>query len=135
MTDESGHGPGEPFDLAGRVVGLDRTTGQARSLDGTRGPVRLDGYTFGAPLMTESAPHGGEMHPDGDELLYLISGRASVWFDEDDGERTVPMQPGQAIVVPRGIWHKVIVHEPCHLVHLTPGPGDGHRPLPDQTAM
>ncbi|MGB5510074.1 MAG: hypothetical protein WBM87_00025 [Woeseiaceae bacterium] len=30
--------------------------------------------------MAENSPHGGEMHPDGDEVLYLISGRANVVF-------------------------------------------------------
>jgi mannose-6-phosphate isomerase-like protein (cupin superfamily) len=130
MSDDEHDIPaGEPFDLTGRVVGLERVSGRARPLDGTQGPVRLDGFTFGAPHMSESAPHGGEMHSDADELLYLVSGKVQVWFDEEDGERTVDVEPGQAIVVPRGIWHKVIIQEPSHLVHLTPGPGGGHRPL------
>jgi mannose-6-phosphate isomerase-like protein (cupin superfamily) len=130
MTDDD-HAipPGEPFDLTDRVVGLERVTGRARPLDGTKGPVRLDGFTFGAPHMDESAPHGGEMHPDADELLYLVAGRVQVWFDYDDGARTVDVKPGEAVVVPRGVWHKVLIEEPSHLVHLTPGPGGGHRPL------
>jgi mannose-6-phosphate isomerase-like protein (cupin superfamily) len=132
MADEDGVIPaGEPFDLAGRVVGLERDSGRARPLDGSKGPVRLDGFTFGAPVMAESAPHNGEMHPDADELLYLVAGRVRVWFEYDDGDRTVEVQPGQAIVVPRGVWHKVLVDEPSHLVHLTPGPGSAHRPLPE----
>src|SRR4051794_4556444 len=123
MADELDIAAGEPFDLAGRVVGLERTTGQARALDGGHGPVRIDGYTFGAPVMSTSAPHNGEMHPDADELLYLISGRVKVWLEYEDGERTVDVAPGQAVVVPRGIWHKVLIEEPSHLIHVTPGPG------------
>jgi quercetin dioxygenase-like cupin family protein len=75
------------------------------------------------------------MHPDGDELLYLISGRIDVIL-EDGGDveivgvqRVEALQPGDAIVVPRGVWHRVDVREPSHLVHVTPGPGGGHRPL------
>ena len=34
----------------------------------------VDGMTFGVASMSENSPHGGEMHPDGDEVLYLISG-------------------------------------------------------------
>jgi hypothetical protein len=41
-------------------------------------PVPVDGVTFGVSAMSENSPHGGEMHPDGDEVLYLISGRARV---------------------------------------------------------
>ena len=130
MTDPSEIPAAQPFDLTGLVVGLERSTGRARPLDGSQGPVRLDGYTFGAPVMTENPPHGGEMHPDADELLYLVSGRVQVHLEFDDGDHLVDVEPGQAVIVPRGIWHKVLVQEPSHLVHVTPGPGDGHRPLP-----
>jgi mannose-6-phosphate isomerase-like protein (cupin superfamily) len=130
MTDTQQIPAAQPFDLTGRVVGLERATGQARALDASHGPVRLDGYTFGAPLMTEDAPHDGEMHPDADELLDLVSGRVEVHLELDEGDRTVDVGPGQAIIVPRGVWHRVHICEPSHLVHLTPGPGGGHRPLP-----
>jgi quercetin dioxygenase-like cupin family protein len=75
------------------------------------------------------------MHPDGDELLYLISGRVEVILEDGGDVETVgeqrveALQPGDAIVVPRGVWHRVDVREPSHLVHVTPGPGGGHRPL------
>ena len=37
-------------------------------------PERIDGMTVGIVTMAHDAPHGGEVHPDGDEILYLISG-------------------------------------------------------------
>ena len=98
-------------------------------------PLRIDGFTVGAPKMTTNPPHRGEMHPDGDELLYLVSGRVEVIIEEGGTETTVGVEnvatltAGQAILVPRGAWHRVNVCEPSHLVHITPGPGDGHRPL------
>ncbi len=85
--------------------------------------------------MTENAPHRGELHPDGDELLYLISGRVDVILEVGGGEATAgeehieALHPGEAIVVPRGVWHRVDIREPSHLVHITPGPGSGHRSL------
>ena len=45
-------------------------------------PVRADGMTVGIIDMTTDAPHNGEMHPDGDELLYVISGSVEVTSDE-----------------------------------------------------
>ena len=122
------------FDLNNHVATLLRD-GTSDVVDATRGPVRVDGMTVGAPHVTENAPHRGEMHPDGDELLYLVTGRIEVII-EDDGtqevvgtERVVSMQPGDALVVPKGLWHRIDVLEPSHLVHVTPGPGSGHRPL------
>ena len=121
---------GEPFDLSDAVVGLERATGRARLMTrGDHGPPRIDGYTVGAPFMTQNAPHNGEMHPDADELLYLISGRIEVLLELDDGDRSVEVEPGQALVVRRGVWHRVLLQEPSRLVHVTPGPGGDHRPL------
>jgi mannose-6-phosphate isomerase-like protein (cupin superfamily) len=92
-------------------------------------PARVDGFVVGALTMTRDAPHGGEMHPDGDELLLLFSGRVSVALEEETGEREVELAPGQGFIVPRGVWHRVRIHEPSQLVHVTPGPGGMHRPL------
>jgi mannose-6-phosphate isomerase-like protein (cupin superfamily) len=92
-------------------------------------PTRIDGYTIGAPQLTRNAPHNGEMHPDGDELLFLISGRVTVLLEEASGERSISMSAGEALVVPRGMWHRINLEEPSQLLHITPGPGGHHRPL------
>jgi mannose-6-phosphate isomerase-like protein (cupin superfamily) len=121
---------GEPFELSQEVVGLERATGKAWFMRrSTPGPARIDGYTVGAPLVRGDPPHDGEMHPDADELLYLFSGRVRVRLELDDGERNVPLEQGQALVVPRGVWHRIFLQEPGQLLHVTPGPGGHHRPL------
>jgi mannose-6-phosphate isomerase-like protein (cupin superfamily) len=74
------------------------------------------------------------MHPDGDELLYLISGAVSVVLELSDATKTLEVGPGQAVIVPKGVWHRVLIHEPSQLVHLTPGPGGEHRPLDEGAA-
>jgi mannose-6-phosphate isomerase-like protein (cupin superfamily) len=91
-------------------------------------PPRIDGYTVGAPMITRDAPHGGELHPDGDELLYLVSGRLDVVLDENGGETIVELKPGDAFIVPKGVWHRVVMREPSQLIHITPGPGGQWRP-------
>ena len=37
-------------------------------------PERIDGVTIGFVSVTRNVPHNGEVHPDGDEILYVISG-------------------------------------------------------------
>ena len=120
--------------MGGRVVALLRD-GASDVQVSSGPPVRVDGHTVGVAAMDRSPPHRGEMHPDGDEFLYLISGTARVVVeeggtqDEVGVETVVPLAAGHAFVVPRGIWHRVEIDGPVELVHVTPGPGDGHRPL------
>jgi hypothetical protein len=123
--------PGTPFDLSKETVGLERSTGTAWFVDWQSGPPpRIDGYTVGAPMLVTEPPHEGEMHPDADELLYLVCGRVRVRLELDSGARDVELGADQAIVVPRGVWHRIFIEEPGRLVHITPGPGGEHRPLP-----
>ena len=122
---------GVPFDPSTQTVGLVRTTGEARFVAPTNGPPhRIDGYSVGAPIITRDPPHAGELHPDGDELLFVVSGRFNVTLELDAGHRDIEMRAGDALVVPCGVWHLVAVQEPGQLVHITPGPGGDHRPLP-----
>ena len=90
-------------------------------------PERIDGLTVGIIHMTQNPPHGGEMHPDGDELLYVISGRVNVIGDSDP--EPLRLAPGDACIVPKGEWHRVDIQEPTTLLHITPGPGHEHRPI------
>ena len=97
-------------------------------------PRRIDGYTIGAvPNIEGPGPHGGEVHPDGDEFLYLVSGAMELILDDGDEravgtETKVLLRSGDAYVVPRGAWHRLEAVEPSYLVHVTPGPNGGHRP-------
>jgi len=124
-----------PFDLSQVVVGFLRD-GTTHLIPNTPGPpARVNGFTVGAPVMTRNAPHGGEMHPDGDEVLFLISGHVSVVLEEGGSERVLALHPGQAVVVPRGVWHRVVLKEQSQILHITPGPGGEHRPLPPGAAV
>jgi len=97
-------------------------------------PRRIDGYTIGAiPNIDGPGPHGGEVHPDGDEFLYVVSGTMELILDDGDEravgvETKVLLRAGEAYVVPRGVWHRLEPVEPSYLVHVTPGPNGGYRP-------
>lgn len=118
-----------PFDLSQAAIGLLRD-GSATLIPQTPGPPpRIDGLLIGAPVMTRNSPHGGEMHPDGDEVLYLITGHVDLVLEEGGSERALEIRPGQGVVVPKGVWHRVLLREPSQLLHVTPGPGGECRPV------
>jgi mannose-6-phosphate isomerase-like protein (cupin superfamily) len=127
---------GQLIELNTQVVGVTRATRRAVLVEQEPGrpPQRLDGVTIGAPLVTGDAPHDGEVHPDGDELLYLISGAMSLRLEYPDGDIEVELHAGQAVVVPQGVWHKLSVREPGQLLHITPGPNGSARPLLAESA-
>lgn len=115
-------------DLSGAVIGIDRELNAGvQALSGHDPDEEVDGMTLGVARMSESAPHGGERHPDGDEILYIIEGRARVVFT-DDPLPDVELEAGDTAIVPRGLWHRVEILEPCHLVYMTPGKGNEVRP-------
>lgn len=91
-------------------------------------PVPIDGVTFGVATMTENSPHGGEVHPDGDEILFLISGHINVVFLADPVD-DIEVKPGSGLLVPKGMWHRVDIIEPSPIVYLTPGPNNEFRPV------
>jgi mannose-6-phosphate isomerase-like protein (cupin superfamily) len=126
--------PGRRIDLTREVVGFDRADGRARLVEQVAGrpPQRIDGFTIGAPQIAGDPPHDGEMHPDGDELLFLVEGEVTVTLELADGNTQVDLGAGDAIVVPRGVWHQITSLAPARLVHITPGPNGDARPLRTQ---
>jgi mannose-6-phosphate isomerase-like protein (cupin superfamily) len=126
---------GRRIDLTREVVGVDRADGRARLVEQVAGrpPQRIEGFTVGAPHLDGGPPpHDGEMHPDGDELLFLVSGAITVTLELADGNTDVDLRAGDALVVPQGVWHQIAVVEPGQLIHITPGPSGEARLLPTE---
>jgi len=67
-----------------------------------------------------------EMHPQGDELLIALSGSLAVEFREAGAGRKAMLPPRSAIVVPAGVWHRLIVNERSLLIAITPRQGTAH---------
>ena len=95
-------------------------------------PERIDGMTVGVVTVLQGdapPPHKGEVHPDGDEIVYVISGRLRV-TGESEPTAAIEIAPGEACIITRGEWHRVTVLEfPAQFVHITPGPHGDYRPL------
>ncbi|MEM9620287.1 MAG: cupin domain-containing protein [Pseudomonadota bacterium] len=90
-------------------------------------PQRISGLTLGVVDMAQPPPHGGEMHPDGDEVLYVVSGRIRLIYDNAP-DLPMVLAAGDACIIPAGEWHRLEVLEPARLIHVTPGPGGDARP-------
>lgn len=69
-----------------------------------------------------------EMHPDGDEIVLLLSGAATMHLEGDHGTRIVELAARSYVVVPTNTWHTVDVHEPGDILVITWGAGTQHRP-------
>ncbi len=116
------------FHPAEHAVGVNRQLEASLVAEQPDPPEPVDGITFGVATMTGNAPHAGERHPDGDEILYLICGRASVVLLDGDAD-TIELQPGDGLIVPKGVWHRVDILERSQIVYVTPGPNNQFRPL------
>jgi mannose-6-phosphate isomerase-like protein (cupin superfamily) len=67
------------------------------------------------------------MHPDGDEMLFLLSGSIDVVLDHGQEEEVITLTEGRMCIVPRNVWHRQLVRETGDLLFATPGPSTEHR--------
>jgi uncharacterized glyoxalase superfamily protein PhnB len=70
-----------------------------------------------------------EIHPAGEEVVYLLSGSMDLILDGPAGQQVVGLRGRSAGVVPQNTWHRAIVHEPGDALFVTPGAGTRNRPV------
>lgn len=69
-----------------------------------------------------------EMHPNGDEIVCLISGQVTFVLENGAGsEEVVLKDAGAFLVVPRGTWHTARTSTPTRLLFITAGEATQHR--------
>lgn len=59
-----------------------------------------------------------EVHPEADEVVFLVSGAVDVVLEEHGVERVIALEAGQATVVPRGVWHRLVMRRPGRLLFI-----------------
>ncbi|MDR7270762.1 mannose-6-phosphate isomerase-like protein (cupin superfamily) [Pelomonas saccharophila] len=70
-----------------------------------------------------------EMHPHGEEFVYLLDGDIQFLMQPAEGELTSQRITGRgAVVVPRGVWHTAKVYRPSRMFFITLGAGTRHQP-------
>jgi mannose-6-phosphate isomerase-like protein (cupin superfamily) len=134
MTRRTARRRTEPvFDLAEFFVHLEDGPAATRLAEGedlferVEADARLRGGRL-VGLNRARAPgdlHPGEWerHPAGDELLVLLRGSVDLVLEGPGGERVVALRTGDAVVVPRGTWHRFARRGPCDLLFVVRGEG------------
>ena len=82
------------------------------------GHVLIQKFSFAEPWPT------WEVHPEGDEFVYLLEGDTDFLLRIGGEDRVVRVsKPGSYVVVPRGTWHTARPHAPTTMLFVTPGEG------------
>jgi homogentisate 1,2-dioxygenase len=118
----------ERIDTSRHCIAISRDLRMAPVANRRGPPLHPDGLCVGIADMTRDPPHAGERHPDGDEFIYILSGRVAVTVDSAPNA-SLELRQGDACIIPKGEWHRVHLLEPTRLLHITPGPNGDHRQL------
>lgn len=89
-----------------------------RDFSGFKGHTLVMTSAFDEPWPT------WEIHPHGDEFVYLLEGDTDFILHTTDGDITVRVsEPGSYVLVPKNTWHTARPHAPTRLLFVTPGEG------------
>jgi mannose-6-phosphate isomerase-like protein (cupin superfamily) len=64
-----------------------------------------------------------------DAVYLLLSGAVDIMLDENGVERSFSLRPNNACIVPKAVWHRVIVQKPANLLAITRSAGKQQRPV------
>lgn len=84
----------------------------------TLAPFR-DGNLFSARFSGDGA---WERHPNGDELVQVIDGAATLHLIAADGPQSFALKAGMLVIVPQGAWHRFAAPDGVTLMTATPKP-------------
>lgn len=76
--------------------------------------------SIGACCITGESPVW-EMHPDTDEMFYVLEGELEIVLLLESGESKVTIKSGSVFVVPQSIWHKPMAPNGVKFMFFTPG--------------
>lgn len=91
------------------------------------GHVLIQRFAFSEPWET------WEVHPEGDEFVYLLDGDTDFLLRQNGEEHCVRVrEPGTYVLVPQGAWHTARPHAPTTMLFVTPGAGTLNAETPPQ---
>jgi mannose-6-phosphate isomerase-like protein (cupin superfamily) len=104
--------------LRGRTPQTTEVDRKASGGFATLAPFR-DGNIYSAKFAGDGA---WERHPNGDELVQIVEGSATLHVMTDDGPKSYAVSAGMMVIVPQGTWHRFHSPEGVGLVTATPKP-------------
>ena|SRR5436190_972974 len=71
-------------------------------------------------LVKFQGPFTWHHHESEDELFMVVKGRFRMEYRDDDGEKSVWIEEGELIVVPRGFEHRPVADDECEVLLFEP---------------
>lgn len=113
-------------DVTAELAGLTMLRGRSADTPADRvkaafavlAPYR-DGSVFAGRFSGETA---WERHANGDELVQVLDGAATLTIMTAEGPQAVALSAGMLIVVPRGHWHRFEAPDGVTVLSATPQP-------------
>lgn len=69
-----------------------------------------------------------EMHPNGDEVVCLLTGDVTFVLELEGGDQKIRLtENGAYTIVPKGTWHKAKINTLSRMLFITAGEGTQHR--------
>src|SRR5262245_47172225 len=88
--------------LRGRAPQMTEAERQGTKAFATLAPFR-DGNIYSAKFAGDGA---WERHPNGDELVQIVEGAATLHLMTSEGLQSHAVRAGMVIIVPQGPWHR-----------------------------
>ncbi len=70
-----------------------------------------------------------EMHPHGEEIVYLLSGKMDLILENNGEIQTIELRGKGSVVIPRNTWHTAKVFAPSNMLVITLGKETKIRPI------
>ena len=71
-------------------------------------------------LVKFQGPFTWHHHELEDELFMVVKGRFRMEYRDDDGEKSLWIEEGEMIVVPRGVEHRPVAEDECEVLLFEP---------------
>lgn len=85
--------------------------------------ARLAPYRDSAINLAKFSGEGPwERHPNGDEIVQVVEGAATLHIMLEDGPQSFAIGAGTVVVVPQGRWHRFVAPDGVALMTTTPQP-------------
>lgn len=62
-----------------------------------------------------------EMHPHGEEIVYLLSGKIDLLLEKDGKVQKIELRGKGSVIIPRNTWHTAKVFAPSNMLVITHG--------------